>query len=155
MVCRQGAKQIVIRIFLAGTGVVRMARAALFRVAPNDPVVFAMVGGVLGVRRSWRASSRRPGHTGRSAGSVADRLIPAVEILGAQPLRYSGIALGTVFNHERRIRRPPADAGERRGTQLAPRLSESYSHNESCFLMGTASVSSCPTEVVPLFTRLW
>ena len=39
MVCRQGAKQIVIRIFLAGTGVVRMARAALFGVAPNDPLV--------------------------------------------------------------------------------------------------------------------
>jgi len=52
MVCRQGAKQIAIGIalgFLAGAGVVRMARAALFGVAPNDPVVFAMVGGVLGV----------------------------------------------------------------------------------------------------------
>jgi ABC-type antimicrobial peptide transport system permease subunit len=52
MVCRQGAKQIVIGIalgFLAGAGVVRMARAALFGVAPNDPVVFARVGGVLGV----------------------------------------------------------------------------------------------------------
>jgi len=41
-VCRQGAKQIVMGIalgFLAGPGVVRMARAALFGVAPNDPLV--------------------------------------------------------------------------------------------------------------------
>ena len=52
MVCRQGAKQIVIGIglgFVAGAAVVRAARAALFGVAPNDPVVFAVVGGVLGV----------------------------------------------------------------------------------------------------------
>ena len=52
MVCRQGAKQIVMGIalgFVAGAAVVRMARAALFGVAPNDPVVFAMVGAVLGV----------------------------------------------------------------------------------------------------------
>jgi ABC-type antimicrobial peptide transport system permease subunit len=52
MVCRQGAKQIVIGIglgFVAGAAVVRAARAALFGVAPNDPLVFAVVGGVLGV----------------------------------------------------------------------------------------------------------
>jgi len=52
MVCRQGAKQILIGIalgFVAGAAVVRMARAVLFGVAPNDPLVFAMVGGVLGV----------------------------------------------------------------------------------------------------------
>jgi len=51
MVCRQGAKQIVIGIalgFVAGAAVVRAARAALFGVAPNDPVVFAVVGAVLG-----------------------------------------------------------------------------------------------------------
>jgi len=34
---------------VAAAGVVRAARAALFGVAPNDPAVFAMVGGVLGV----------------------------------------------------------------------------------------------------------
>ena len=52
MVCRQGAKQILVGIalgFVAGAAVVRMARAVLFGVAPNDPVVFAIVGGVLGV----------------------------------------------------------------------------------------------------------
>jgi len=51
MVCRQGAKQIVIGIalgFVAGAAVVRMARAVVFGVAPNDPVVFAVVGAVLG-----------------------------------------------------------------------------------------------------------
>jgi len=52
MVCRQGAKQVVLGIalgFVAGAAVARMARAALFGVAPNDPVVFAVVGAVLGV----------------------------------------------------------------------------------------------------------
>ncbi len=52
MVCRQGAKQITIGVaigFVAGGAVVRMARVVLFGVAPNDPTVFAMVGGVLGV----------------------------------------------------------------------------------------------------------
>jgi len=52
MVCRQGAKQILVGIalgFVAGAAVARVARAVLFGVAPNDPVVFAMVGGVLGV----------------------------------------------------------------------------------------------------------
>ena len=52
MVCRQGAKQALIGIalgFVVGAAAVRMARAVLFGVAPNDPVVFAMVGGVLGV----------------------------------------------------------------------------------------------------------
>jgi predicted permease len=52
MVCRQGARQILIGIalgFVVGAAVVRMARAVLFGVAPNDPVVFAIVGGVLGV----------------------------------------------------------------------------------------------------------
>jgi predicted permease len=52
MVCRQGAKQILFGIalgFIAGAAVVRMARAVLFGVAPNDPFVYAVVGGVLGL----------------------------------------------------------------------------------------------------------
>ena len=52
MVCRQGAKQIITGIaigFIAGAAVVRLARAVLFGVTPNDPVVFALVGGVLAV----------------------------------------------------------------------------------------------------------
>ena len=52
MVCRQGAKQILVGItlgFIGGAAVVRVARAVLFGVAPNDPVVFGLVGGVLGL----------------------------------------------------------------------------------------------------------
>jgi ABC-type antimicrobial peptide transport system permease subunit len=52
MVCRQGAKQILSGIalgFIVGAAVVRMARAVLFGVAPNDPFVYAVVGGVLGL----------------------------------------------------------------------------------------------------------
>ena len=52
MVCRQGARQITVGIaigFIAGGAVVRLARAVLFGVAPNDPVVFGAVAGVLGV----------------------------------------------------------------------------------------------------------
>jgi len=51
MVCRQGARQIVLGIsvgFVGGAAVVRLAHAALFEVQPNDPVVFALVAGVLG-----------------------------------------------------------------------------------------------------------
>ena len=50
MVCRQGARQIAIGMTLgliAGAGIVRAARAALFEVQPNDPGVFLIVAGVL------------------------------------------------------------------------------------------------------------
>jgi len=50
-VCRQGATQIAIGMslgLLAGAALVRVARAVLFQVRPNDPVVFAVVVGVLG-----------------------------------------------------------------------------------------------------------
>jgi putative ABC transport system permease protein len=50
LVSRQGARQILVGIslgFLAGAAVVRAARAVLFEVTPNDPVVFAVVAGVL------------------------------------------------------------------------------------------------------------
>ena len=52
MVCRQGARQIVLGMsvgFIGGAGVVRLARGVLFEVRPNDPAVFALVAGVLGV----------------------------------------------------------------------------------------------------------
>jgi putative ABC transport system permease protein len=51
MVIRQGAWQIATGMtigFLAGSGLVRIARAALFQVSPNDPVVILAVGAVLG-----------------------------------------------------------------------------------------------------------
>ena len=51
LVCRQSAKQIVVGIalgFVAGAGIVRLARAVLFDVQPGDPIVFAVVAGVLG-----------------------------------------------------------------------------------------------------------
>jgi putative ABC transport system permease protein len=50
MVIRQGAWQIAIGIaigLLAGSGLVRMARAALFQVGPNDPAVTILVTAVL------------------------------------------------------------------------------------------------------------
>jgi len=50
MVVRQGVWQIVIGMaigLLAGSGLVRIARAALFQVHPNDPVLTALVGAVL------------------------------------------------------------------------------------------------------------
>jgi putative ABC transport system permease protein len=52
MVCRQGALQILIGMsvgLVAGGAVVRLARAVLFDVRPNDPVVFVVVGAVLGM----------------------------------------------------------------------------------------------------------
>lgn len=52
MICRQGARQIVLGMsvgFIGGAGVVRLARGVLFEVRPNDPAVFALVAGVLGV----------------------------------------------------------------------------------------------------------
>jgi len=51
VVCRQGATQILIGMslgLLAGAALVRLVRAMLFEVQPNDPVVFALVAGVLG-----------------------------------------------------------------------------------------------------------
>jgi len=51
MVIRQGAWQIAIGMaigLLAGSGLVRVARAALFQVSPNDPVVTILVTAVLG-----------------------------------------------------------------------------------------------------------
>jgi putative ABC transport system permease protein len=51
MVCEQGAAQVTLGIaagFLAGAGIVRIARAVLFEVQPNDLAVFAVVAGVLG-----------------------------------------------------------------------------------------------------------
>ena len=51
MVLRQGAWQIVIGMvigLLAGSALVRIARAALFQVSPNDPLVTMLVGAVLG-----------------------------------------------------------------------------------------------------------
>ena len=50
MVCRHGAKQIAVGMtlgLLAGAGIVRAARAALYGVRPNDPGVFVLVAGVL------------------------------------------------------------------------------------------------------------
>jgi ABC-type antimicrobial peptide transport system permease subunit len=52
LVCRQGAMQIVIGMsigLLFGAAFVRAIRMLLFEVQPNDPVVFALVAGVLGV----------------------------------------------------------------------------------------------------------
>ena len=52
MVCRQGAAQIVIGVSLglvAGAGLVRLVRAMLFEFQAADPLVFAVVAGVLGV----------------------------------------------------------------------------------------------------------
>ena len=51
LVARQGARQIVVGVtigVLIGTGFVRLIRAVLFDVQPNDPWVFALVAGVLG-----------------------------------------------------------------------------------------------------------
>ena len=51
MVLRQGAWQIVIGMaigLLAGSALVRIARAALFQVTPNDPLVTVLVAAVLG-----------------------------------------------------------------------------------------------------------
>src|SRR5215207_7996665 len=51
MVCRQGARQVVLGMsvgLLAGAAVVRAARAVLGEVQPNDPTVFAIVASVLG-----------------------------------------------------------------------------------------------------------
>jgi putative ABC transport system permease protein len=51
LVSRQGARQIVVGVtigVLIGTGFVRLIRAVLFDVQPNDPWVFALVVGVLG-----------------------------------------------------------------------------------------------------------
>jgi predicted permease len=51
MICRQGARQIVLGMsigLVAGSAVVRLARAVLFDVQPDDPVVFAFVAVVLG-----------------------------------------------------------------------------------------------------------
>lgn len=51
MVLRQGAWQVAIGMgigLLAGFGLVRIARGALFQVRPNDPVVTVLVGAVLG-----------------------------------------------------------------------------------------------------------
>ena len=50
LVGRQGARQLLIGLsvgFLGGAALVRAARAALFEVSPNDPLVFAVVAGVL------------------------------------------------------------------------------------------------------------
>jgi len=51
LVSRQGARQIVVGVtigVLIGTGFVRLIRAVLFDVQPNDPWVFVLVVGVLG-----------------------------------------------------------------------------------------------------------
>ena len=51
MICRQGAKQTLIGMALgltAGALMVRAVRMLLFEVQPSDPVVFALVAGVLG-----------------------------------------------------------------------------------------------------------
>ena len=51
MICRQGAKQTLIGMALgltAGALLVRAVRMLLFEVQPSDPVVFALVAGVLG-----------------------------------------------------------------------------------------------------------
>jgi len=51
MVVRQGVWQVAIGMaigLLVGTGLVRVARAALFQVRPNDPLVTGLVGAVLG-----------------------------------------------------------------------------------------------------------
>jgi putative ABC transport system permease protein len=51
MVVRQGAWQIGTGVgigLLAGSGLVHIARAALFQVPPNDPIVTGLVGAVLG-----------------------------------------------------------------------------------------------------------
>jgi putative ABC transport system permease protein len=50
LVSRQGARQILVGLsvgFVAGAGVVRAARATLFEVHPNDPLVFVVVASVL------------------------------------------------------------------------------------------------------------
>jgi predicted permease len=52
MICWQGAKQIVLGMFLGlavGAAAVKLLHALLFEVHPNDPVVYALVVGVLGV----------------------------------------------------------------------------------------------------------
>ena len=52
MICMQGATQIAIGMgigLLAGTAMVRGVRILLFEVQPSDPVVFALVIGVLAV----------------------------------------------------------------------------------------------------------
>jgi len=66
--------------------------------------------------------------------------------------RYSGIAYEPALKtRSHRLRRPPADAGGRRLTQLAQR--EGWApHATSLFKGGTASVSSWPPEVV-LFSK--
>ena len=51
LVIRQGAWQIAVGMafgLLAGSGLVRIARAALFQVRPNDPILTAIIGAVLG-----------------------------------------------------------------------------------------------------------
>ena len=51
LVVRQGAWQIAIGMaigLVAGSGLVRIARAALFQVRPNDPMLTALVGAILG-----------------------------------------------------------------------------------------------------------
>jgi len=52
LVCRQGARQIVVGMsvgLVAGAAAVRAARGVLFEVQPNDPTVFVTVAVVLGV----------------------------------------------------------------------------------------------------------
>jgi putative ABC transport system permease protein len=51
LICRQGAKQIVVGMtlgLLVGAGLVRMVRILLFEVQPSDPSVFGIVASVLG-----------------------------------------------------------------------------------------------------------
>lgn len=51
VVCRRGATQVLVGMslgLLAGAALARLVRAMLFEVHPDDPVVFALVAGVLG-----------------------------------------------------------------------------------------------------------
>ena len=71
MVCRQGLWQILIGLslgFVAGAAVVRVARAVLFGVRPDDPAVFAVVAAVLG------------------AAAFAACIIPAIRATRVDPL---------------------------------------------------------------------
>ena len=71
MVCRQGLWQILIGLslgFVAGAAVVRVARAVLFEVRPDDLAVFAVVAAVLG------------------AAALAACIIPAIRATRVDPL---------------------------------------------------------------------